>query len=397
MEKENKLFTANYVFMIFTAIMAFSGNFMIISSTPRYCLEIGGSNSLAGIMTSLHMFAALASRPLWGRWADSIGRKTVFYSGVLLSMLATAGFFFSKTVGALLVARVVFGIGYSAITTANGTIVTDLIPRERLSEGLAFYGVASITAQAIAPPIALALYRDSFNSVLLFLTGIWLCCLLFAKLICYDEKALLKSHRTQEGRSASPGGVIEKTAVRASATITLMALAATAVSSFVVLLGADRGIENIGSFFTFSAAGLLVSRVLGASLPRKFGENRVFLVGSGFYIVSFFILSGTYLGAVACVAGVFYGLGMGFNFPILNAMAVRNAQPHRRGAATATFNLGQDAGAIVGGLLFGGLSDLLGFTAVYVAAAGIGIVMLALYFLLLGRSAQKPAAVGSHV
>ena len=235
MEKENKLFTANYVFMIFTAIMAFSGNFMIISSTPRYCLEIGGSNSLAGIMTSLHMFAALASRPLWGRWADSIGRKTVFYSGVLLSMLATAGFFFSKTVGALLVARVVFGIGYSAITTANGTIVTDLIPRERLSEGLAFYGVASITAQAIAPPIALALYRESFNSVLLFLTGIWLCCLLFAKLICYDEKALLKSHRTQEGRSAGPGGVIEKTAVRASATITLMALAATAaVQSFFI-------------------------------------------------------------------------------------------------------------------------------------------------------------------
>lgn len=396
MEKEKKLFTANYIFMIFTAIMAFSGNFMIISSTPKYCVEIGGSNSLAGIMTSMHMFAALASRPLWGKCADNIGRKYVFYLGILLSMLATGGFFFAGTVGILLVARVIFGIGYSAITTANGTIVTDLIPKERLSEGLAFYGVASITAQAVAPPIALLLYQNSFNAVLLCLMGIWLSCLLFAKLIRYDEKALLKSRKSQADRSGKPQGFIERTAVRATATITLMALAATAVSSFVVLMGTARGIDHIGSFFTFSAAGLLVSRVMGASLPRRFGENRVFAFGSALYIISFLVLSRAFLGPGVCAAGILYGLGMGFNFPILNAMAVRNAEPHRRGTATATFNLGQDAGAIVGGVLFGGLSDMMGFTAVYVAAAVIGGVMLALYYLLLGRQAQNPAAISGH-
>lgn len=86
---------------------------------------------------------------------------------------------------------------------------------------------------------------------------------------------------------------------------------------------------------------------------------------------------------------------MGFDFLILNAMAVRNAEPHRRGAATATFNLGQDAGAIAGGVLFGGISDTMGFPAVYMAAAAMSGVMLVLYFILLGRLAQKPVTISS--
>ncbi|MEG1863442.1 MAG: MFS transporter [Oscillospiraceae bacterium] len=200
----------------------------------------------------------------------------------------------------------------------------------------------------------------------------------------YDEKSLISVK--EKGEKAFM--IIEKKALPASMTIIFMAFSSASAFGFVPLLGNERGIAGISIFYTFSALGLLISRVAGLGASRKFGESTVFYAGALGYAISFLFLAFAFTRPIVCVAGFLYGCGSGFAHPILNAIAVRSVQPNRRGAATSTFMMSQDIGMAIGSTVWGFASGYLGFTAVYVMAAINASMMLVTFKLILSKTAQ---------
>jgi len=97
----------------------------------------------------------------------------------------------------------------------------------------------------------------------------------------------------------------------------------------------------------------------------------VLLGALGVLVVGLCLLARASSGADIIAAGGLCGLGHGFAFPILIALAVSRARPAERGAAMSIFTALFDAGVLVGGPLFGAVIQLAGYGAMFASAAGM--------------------------
>jgi len=80
------------------------------------------------------------------------------------------------------------------------------------------------------------------------------------------------------------------------------------------------------------------------------------------------------------LAGVFYGLGFGSVQPSMQALTVRNVPFHRRGAANGTFFSAFDLGIAVGALLWGAVSQAVGYAQMYLWTTLPVLTALVLYW-----------------
>ena len=382
---KEKLFTKNYVIMIIVGALAFTASFMISSTTPQHCISMGGTKATAGFLTSAYTLAAFIARPVWGQFTDRKGRKIVLYAGIVMCVFALVLLFNAKIMVMLFVARIVFGAGLAGVTTSSGTMIADIVPKTRFSDGIAFYGVASVFSQAVAPALALYLYDFGFHWVLITVFCLIVCATVSAFFVKYNEKALI----AVPDKTKKPGSVIEVKALPAAATVIFMAISSSAAFAFVPLLGKERAIVGISVFFTSSAVGLLISRVAGLGASRKFGEAPVFYCGAFGYAVGFLFLAFGYSEVMVGIAGFLYGCGSGFAHPIMNAIAVRSVEPNRRGSATSTFMMSQDIGMAIGSTVWGLVANHFGFTVVYILVTFVALLLLVAFKIFLSKGAQK--------
>lgn len=380
---KDKLFSKNYLFIIAVSAFAYTSSFMIMSASPKWCVALGGTKAVSGVLASAHTVSALVFRPLWGKLSDTAGRKRIFYTGIFVGLCALALFFTAHSIALLFVSRIVFGAGFSAVTTAGGTIVTDIIPKSRYSEGLAFYGTASILSQSLASPIALFLYDYSFEAVLIAVTASWAVCLICGIAVKYSEKKMLKTGKGESGKK----GLFEKRALPAAVTVMFMSLGNASVATFLPLMGEERGIKGVGIFFTLSACGLFLTRVIGRKLPQKLGDNRAFYGSMFFYVCAFTVLIFAKTRLLTALAGICYGIGIGFGFPILNSAAVRGVEAENRGRATSTYMATQDAGTAIGAAIWGAIADRHSFSTVYTWVLAAAACLIISYTVLV-----RPAA-----
>src|SRR5690606_37024934 len=82
-------------------------------------------------------------------------------------------------IGALLIIRLLHGVGWAFATTAAAAAIADLLPPSRRGEGMGWYGLAMTIAMAIGPILGVwALEGISFRGAFLLAAGLSLVSLL---------------------------------------------------------------------------------------------------------------------------------------------------------------------------------------------------------------------------
>lgn len=156
-EVSERLWNNDFIKIFIIATLCNISQQMIGSTLPYYVIVLGGSPSQAGVMTGLLTLAALMSRPFVGRIVDTRGRRIVTIFGIFIFLSGTLVYIFSMNVMAVMVFRVIQGVGIACISTANGTIAADVLPEKRLSEGIAYFGLTNTLATSVGPALALSL------------------------------------------------------------------------------------------------------------------------------------------------------------------------------------------------------------------------------------------------
>ena len=77
------------------------------------------------------------------------------------------------SVGLLLVLRSLHGIGFSATTNAPGTIVSDIVPKSRLAEGVGYYVLSNTLATAVGPALTLFIIQYFSYNVLFLVSSLF--------------------------------------------------------------------------------------------------------------------------------------------------------------------------------------------------------------------------------
>ncbi|KAH0551042.1 hypothetical protein GP486_007604 [Trichoglossum hirsutum] len=90
----------------------------------------------AGLLVSLFAIAQFLTSMLWGRLADTWGRKPVIVVGLCLSIMSNLGFGFGRSIGAVMAWRLVAGVGNGNIGVMR-TMTAEIV-REKKYQSRAF-------------------------------------------------------------------------------------------------------------------------------------------------------------------------------------------------------------------------------------------------------------------
>jgi MFS family permease len=286
---------------------------------------------------------------------------------------------------------VIHGVGNSAQNTAIGTIISDVVPRDKLSRGIGYNGIVGTIATAIGPVLGLYLVKKFsfgmlFNVSLVFVVVSFS----FSLLMKYERKNIdTSSNLKVEKRQVSKGAVFEKTAFLPSLFIFAIGVTYPSIFTFLTPYALSMGIENIGIFFSIYAVAYLVGRLVSDWITSRFSLSKAIVVGflaiASAYVQ--LIIAGTLL--TFLIAGALCGFGFSIIQPSLNAIALSFCPDDRRGAANATYFSAMDISYGGGAIVLGLIAQHTSLPQIFLGSAIFTLLSLAVYMATLHRKLER--------
>lgn len=363
---------------------------------PLYGNELGFSAAMVGMTTTVCTIASLILRPFLGSWLDSYGRRIIVLCGTAVFVLATWFCGFSGSFAVLLVLRAMQGFGFAAHTTAVNTMATDVLPEERMAEGIGYMGLTGSVSLTLAPALALALvdaggYRQGFNGAFLA-GGLAVLCLVAVKSNAGRERS------TPVGAGLYRGWerFWERQALKPAFIMLILGACYAGLSTFLAIYALGKGFSSsqVSIYFTVNAIATAAARMFGGSAMRRIGVKRGMLASAGLCMAAFLQIPVASSASGLWIAAALHGLGYGTIYPQLNALAVMRATPERRGTAMATFLTGMDIGVGFGAGFWGMVVDRIGMDKMFYICAAVTILVYVLYRLLLLPAEEGKANKG---
>src|SRR5207244_3163371 len=159
---------------------------IVAPALPTIGRVLGDVENLPFVVTA-YLLAATAVTPLFGKLSDIHGRRTVMLIAVAIFIVGSIACALAPTMGFLVAARAVQGIGGGGILPIAQTIIADLLsPRERpLYQS---YSAVMFMAASIMGPVLGGLLTDYMHWSLIF----WINLPLGAVALIMSDRALRK-------------------------------------------------------------------------------------------------------------------------------------------------------------------------------------------------------------
>ncbi|MBS3784668.1 MAG: MFS transporter, partial [Anaerolineae bacterium] len=116
--------------------------------------RLGVAASMSGVLNALNPASQALLMPLWGRGADSVGRRPVFLVGHALTVLVPLMILLADSIWLVAAAFLVLGIGFAAFITGMTTYIGDLAPGDQQGELMGLLKVSQGLGGVLGPLVA---------------------------------------------------------------------------------------------------------------------------------------------------------------------------------------------------------------------------------------------------
>lgn len=375
-EAEDRLLTPRFMLIIATGLAYFLSVGMMVPTVPVFVeRSLAGDSVAVGVAVGSFAVGAILLRPFAGRIGDRYGRRILIVAGALIVAAAWALVLAASSMGVLVVARVLGGIGEAAFFVGAGTMVTDLAPEQRRGEALSYWSIAVYGGVAFGPFIGVfVLADDQFPRV-------WILASVLALV------AAVLGAFTAETRRAGPAPAADgprpkllyRAALAPGLVLFLGLLGLAGFTEFVPLYVNEIGVADAGPVLLVYGLVVLAVRIFGARLPDRLGP---LVAGSGALAIGAVGLSIVALVATPVglyVGTVIYALGMSQLYPAVMILALTDVPDHERSSAVGTVSSFFDASQGLGAVVLGGVAHTAGYRGAFAAgvvAAVVGLVLL---------------------
>ncbi len=373
------LYNATFITMALANLFVVSsfGAFFLF---PLYIINYGGSKSDIGIIMGIFALSAVLCRPWISNMVDRIGRKRSYTVGcIIISILPLLYLLLwgslSEFYLPLLFLRVIHGVGVAICFTAAFTYIADIVPPDRLNEGIGMFGVTGLIGLAIGPVVAEIIIGQFGFDIFFFVTAG------MAVMGIVLHLPLRESYKrsAHEPSRSFFSVMFRKRTLTVAMLAGLFGFGLSATIGFVTPFAREQAIAFISLYFICYSGAAILTRLFGGRLADRVGEERIIpyaltLTGAGLFALIFLEDS-----VVLIIAGLMSGCGHGFLFPCLNVLAIRDEPIDIRGKITGVFTGGLDAGAFVGSLMLGYIGEWVGFRALFFTAGLALLLGLAVY------------------
>jgi MFS family permease len=367
-----RLFTPRFFVMCGFSFTVFLSAFQLFPTAPFHILSLGGSTFASGLFLGILTYASAFSAPVTGAVVDRTGAKQV----LVVASVAITAFSIAYAVipdyRVMLALVVVHGVFWSGLLTGSGAYMTNILPEQRRAEGLAYWGLSTIAAIAVAPTIGFWVFRFGWNVMCLEAAA------LNVAMACIAW-TLPVQPRHVHARS-KPRRLVQWRVLVLSFTLFLYSFGYGGVTSFTALYADANGVHPKGIFLTTLALAILVTRPMSGRLGDRFGYRRILLPSLVIVAIglSILVFGGTKRHLVA--SAIIYGAGFGTAYPVFASYVLRHVGPERRGAAFGAILACFDTGIGTGSTMMGWIIGRYGFSAAF----AVGTILCTLsvpYFL----------------
>lgn len=357
--------------MMALAYLCIASSFSSFSLFPLFISSHGGSTADVGAVMGILSLSSVICRPWASEMVDRLGRKRSFTIGCAVMTAVPAGYFllrgsWSELYAPLLAARALHGMGLAISVTAAFTYVVDIIPKERLNEGIGVFGISGLSGMAVGPALGELIIRH-FGFPMFFLAASGIAALgLVLQLPLPDTYTV--AARGQE-KTVSFFSLLGNHTLNTVAILSLLfGFGLAGSGSFVTPFANQKKIDFISLYFIAYSSAAILTRVLGGKIADRVGERQVIPVAltiTGIGLLLLLFLTGT---STLAFSGFMTGFGHGFLFPSLNALAIRGQPAVHRGKITGICTGSIDAGGFVGSIVLGYVGEYAGFRVLFLLA-----------------------------
>jgi len=118
----------------------------------KYSGEIAGLDSfLQGVIIAGSLFTVTLFKPFWGRISDNVGRRKPIILGCLISAFPLIATPFFTQFPFLLLFAIVYGLGFSMVTSSTPALASELVPMEFVGSAMGFLGTIMDVGQTLGP------------------------------------------------------------------------------------------------------------------------------------------------------------------------------------------------------------------------------------------------------
>ena len=366
--EQKKLWNRDFILLIICVVFASFTNFSYIYLLPVHVLNIGGTNAATGLMTTgltvTYLVTALSTAPLIDRW----GRKKMIVLGGFLYALNAFGYvLFHQSLQAVIILRICNGITQGILFPAPPTVVADVSPKDRLVEGIGYFGIAGSLPAVFAPVAGLWMYEHL--SVTVFFVSCFATAVLSVLFACLMHENYVPLKEQGEKKPFSIHTVLELSVIVPCIAAFLVYTGNAAVNNFALPAGMERNIAGMSLFLSVNNIAMIATRLVTGRLARRFSMRTLIAAGVVILAAGNLLIAFAYDLPLMLVASVLVGIGITLFIQLIQSYVLTAVPGSRRGVAGSTLMLFQTIGNGAGAAVFGSMSETSGYTAMYILSA----------------------------
>jgi len=376
LEKKQSIYTKD-VILVMAASFFFMFSVMFVTPLINgYAISLGASAVFAGIITGIMNVVSMFLRPVAGNLTDRFSKYSLSFIGGVLILIGVAGYCLSPSGNWLLIFRLINGTGFVLATVCMTTWLAFLVPRSHVGEAMGFYGLMNALAMALAPALAINLYK-----VIGYKSALWLA--VVAAILMIISIQFVGDHAKPKINSSKKRKIkiIQKDAIPIALLTTFFAIPYFITQADIVVYVERQHFSiAVGYFFVIYAIALLLIRI---GLKKYFDLIRFgfwfwlsLIATILFLIVAAFMVNNWLMG----FAAIMLSIGYGVIYSVNQSTALMLAPIEEQGLASSTFYLGLDIGMAAGPMIGGVTAQNLAPAYFYPVLLVIVPIILIVYF-----------------
>ncbi|UKN03107.1 MFS transporter [Paracrocinitomix mangrovi] len=349
-----KDYNASFWMLSIHMFLFFSSFNMLIPEMNEYITTLGGAD-YKWMILGLWTIAAAISRPLSGKIADNVSRKSVMYFGVAVSVIISFLYPFFITVTGFLMLRFLHGFSTGFQPTGATALVADVIPQGKRGEAMGIFGVTIALGFSMGQFMG-SIVKSAAGIDGLFITvGILgLVSMVMIFFISEDKKAI-EQNAAERGYTTFFQKVIPRLdeligpEVAQPAIITFIYTNITAIYFFMVPeVSTYLGIENKGAFFGINIFIVIAVRFASGKLVDKIGARKNIMAGLITLMIATMITGTAQNPTQFMISALVFGAGTAIISPAVMAWTADLSNPKYKGRGMGTMFIMLELGFLSG-------------------------------------------------
>jgi MFS family permease len=359
------LFTVRFASLWLYAFVTFFSAFQLLPAIPLRILDLGGTKAQAGWFLSVYTFASAFAAPVMGSIADHVGRRRLLVIASMIFIGFSVAYGLITNLLLLLLVGLMHGAIWSAILSSASAIMSEYIPESRRTQGLAYWGLASTGAVAIAPAVGIVIHhRFGWTVLCIELAALSAVMTVWALFMPAKKETRPDTHHSL--RDAWDWRV-----VKVALALTVATFGYGGMTSYSAIIAIDRHVKPESIYLTTFAITIVILRLFFSHLGDRLGVKRVLYPALVLIPFAFALLGLAHTKAQMIESAILFGIGFGAAYPAFATFILGATDPARRARTFGSIVWAFDTGIGIGSFAIGAIAQHTSLTTAFLIAAGL--------------------------